>query len=246
MQLEYGFDGLIGDLNFSIFYFTLGATLFEVHYPIVRYMDAVHRFCVKVIGFIVGTTVFMVIFFPFFLHSGLDRPLRDLLAGVQRVNAGDFNVKVPIHGADEIGYVARSFNTMVASVNEADQKLKAYTQDLARRVRERTRNLSKKNEALARALNELQAAQKQLILQKKMASLGQLVAGVAHEINNPIGAVQSSADVAARCVEKIVHEVETADALETLKSSRTLGQTADMLKKIQPSFKRRATACRVW
>jgi len=83
------------------------------------------------------------------------------------------------------------------------EKLEEYSQTLEQKVEERTYELREKNEALEGTLVELGAAQHQLIMQEKMASLGNLVAGVAHEMNNPIGAIHSSADVATRGIRKI-------------------------------------------
>jgi signal transduction histidine kinase len=74
---------------------------------------------------------------------------------------------------------------------------------LEERVQERTRELSQKNEALEKALERLRETQDQLILQERMAALGNLVAGIAHELNTPIGAVRSSADVSARAVQRL-------------------------------------------
>ena len=58
--------------------------------------------------------------------------------------------------------------------------------------------LVERTEELETALNNLRDTQTQLIRSEKMASLGQMVAGLAHELNNPVGAVASSADVVAR------------------------------------------------
>ena len=71
----------------------------------------------------------------------------------------------------------------------SNEKLEEYSQTLEQRVEERTR--------------QLRAAQDQLIMREKMASLGNLVAGVAHEMNNPVGAIHSSADVANRGIRKL-------------------------------------------
>ena len=69
--------------------------------------------------------------------------------------------------------------------------------ELERRVQERTRELQEKHAQLAQS--------------EKMASLGNLVAGISHEINNPIGAFNSSADVSRRCIERIAHLLEAGE-----------------------------------
>jgi signal transduction histidine kinase len=88
--------------------------------------------------------------------------------------------------------------------NAEDQKrLEEYSQNLEQQVDDRTCDLREKNSQLEEAMQQLRQTQEQLVLREKMASLGKLIAGVAHEINNPIGAVRSAADVSARAVEKI-------------------------------------------
>jgi len=82
---------------------------------------------------------------------------------------------------------------------ENHRLLKMYSPDLEEKVRERTRDVDAKNTELASALGELRETQQQLVMREKMASLGELVAGIAHEVNNPIGAIGSSADSMARC-----------------------------------------------
>jgi signal transduction histidine kinase len=85
----------------------------------------------------------------------------------------------------------------------ANLKLTDYSRTLEEKVEQRTREVSQKNSELEKLLRELRDTQEQLVMQEKMASLGNLVAGVAHEINNPIGAVHAAADVNARCIERI-------------------------------------------
>jgi signal transduction histidine kinase len=72
----------------------------------------------------------------------------------------------------------------------------------------RKEELARANQELSRVIVELQAAQERLVMQAKLASLGQLVAGVAHEINTPLGAVVSNNDLFRRCFTRLRQHVE--------------------------------------
>jgi len=74
----------------------------------------------------------------------------------------------------------------------AEQEIRSLNDDLEQRVQQRTQELSKTNNELNQILTELKQTQSQLLENEKMASLGSLVAGVAHEINTPIGIVLTS------------------------------------------------------
>ena len=95
-------------------------------------------------------------------------------------------------------YLAHQFAGISTGLRTANEKLTDYSHTLEERVDARTLELRQKNEELEQVLDELQGAQNQMVLQEKMASLGGLVAGIAHEINTPVGAINSIRDTLHR------------------------------------------------
>ncbi|MCW5910058.1 MAG: response regulator [Cyclobacteriaceae bacterium] len=77
-------------------------------------------------------------------------------------------------------------------IAEQNETLKTLNHELEQKVRERTRELLQKNEALEESIAVTVSTQRKLIQSEKMAALGQLVAGVAHEVNTPLGVIKSS------------------------------------------------------
>ena len=92
------------------------------------------------------------------------------------------------------------------------------------------RYLNRALEDLKEILRQLRETQNHLVMQEKMASLGKLVAGVAHEINNPIGAVNSSVDNVDRCIDKILDVLGKGETEEAVKGKGQLAQIVKVLK----------------
>lgn len=82
-----------------------------------------------------------------------------------------------------------------AERKQSEEQIKLLNKNLERLIEERTQQLRMTNKDLSQTLENLSKTQSQLILSEKMASLGQLIAGIAHEINNPIGTIKASLEL---------------------------------------------------
>ncbi len=130
------------------------------------------------------------------LARRLTGPIRALQAGAERLGEGDLAQRIEVGGADEIATLALRFNEMAARIQDAQETLEA-------KVADRTREL-------AQSLDDLRAAQDRLVQTEKLASLGQLTAGIAHEIKNPLNFVNNFAELSAELLVELRDAVDRA------------------------------------
>jgi signal transduction histidine kinase len=120
-------------------------------------------------------------------------PIRALEARSEEMARGELARPVPPSGeADEIGRLSVAFEEMRRALRDRLRSTESINIDLEREVRRRTEALEQKNAELHAALEKLRRTQDNLVRSEKLASVGRLVAGIAHEINNPINAVINS------------------------------------------------------
>jgi two-component system NtrC family sensor kinase len=169
----------------SEFYLALGASKSEA--------KAVLRNVNYAFYTVVGAVVFLLIITILLTSNAFLKPLNELVDAIQNVQSNDQAVEIPIKSDTEIGLLTESFNQMSRNIARARNDLKMKIAEL-----------EKTNQ-------ELRETQSKLVHSSKMVSLGQLVAGVAHELNNPIGFIYSNMSHLRDYADRLIRLAEMAE-----------------------------------
>ena len=180
-----------------------------------RYRAAAHERTRPLAWLVFGAAAFVLLGYPLFLRRSVLNPLRNLLGGVERVQRGDRGARVRATSADEFGLLARAFNGMAGSVETAEDRLRAYADNLEAMVAERTA--------------DLEAAQARLLHTETMARLGELTAGIAHELKNPLNFVNNFAALSTEAVGELREAMASGDAETAAECLDDLATGADRI-----------------
>jgi signal transduction histidine kinase len=149
-----------------------------------------------------------------FITNRLLRPIRQLRQGAARLGAGDLTQRIAIHTGDELEALANQFNDMAGKLEESYAGLE---QKVAQRTQE-----------LAASLHDLRTAQDRLVQTEKLASLGQLTAGIAHEIKNPLNFINNFAALSGELLDELD---------ELLRSAPLDGKVKDSVRELSATLK---------
>jgi len=157
----------------------------------------------------VSVSILLVIVLTYSVARGITIPVKRLTQGASVIAGGDYSQRVVVSGSDEIGELAKTFNRMARSLEDRSQALIDLNKRLEEKVSERTRELEQSNREAQKAYEELKETQVQLVQSEKMASLGQLVSGIAHEIKNPLNFIYGNTDF----LKQYIHNLKQLIAL---------------------------------
>jgi two-component system NtrC family sensor kinase len=173
----------------------------------------------------------LIVFIPVFLRlaGGIFSPLERMTKTMRRVETGDLTARNNLNqSGGEIAEVSHHLDHLLDQVQERDKQLRDWADDLNVRVEERTAQLQEAN-------RKLETTYKQLVMSEKLASIGEITAGVAHEINNPVAVIQGNVDVVRLTLGEQAEPVKTELDLIDRQIMRIGGIVGKLLQFARPS-----------
>jgi two-component system NtrC family sensor kinase len=173
----------------------------------------------------------LIVFIPVFLRlaGGIFSPLERMTKTMRRVETGDLTARNNLNRTGgEIAEVSQHLDHLLDQVQERDKQLRDWADDLNVRVEERTAQLQEANQ-------KLETTYKQLVMSEKLASIGEITAGVAHEINNPVAVIQGNVDVVRLTLGEQAEPVKTELDLIDRQIMRIGGIVGKLLQFARPS-----------
>ncbi len=192
-----------------------------------------------------GIVTFMIMLTAIYIASKtLSKPILEITQKVQLISAGRFNLRFDNKYNNELDLLIESFNTMTARVKELLEQHESANRNLEKMVSERTSELNK-------TIQDLNSSQESLIHSEKLAVLGNLMANIAHELNTPLGAIDSSISyIIEDGIDTIIGLPEQTsnlnpDELEILKELENTGRKAALDIQHIPDRKRKRSMAKI-
>lgn len=136
------------------------------------------------------------------IRYSLNKPLRKVFEGIQEIGKGNLNYRIKLNRSDELGLMAKEFNSMTDKLKSAYDEIKDWNENLNKKVEQKNQ--------------ELKNIYEQIVQVEKLASLGKLSATVAHELNNPLEGILTYSKLVTKKLEKLNDKEKHEDIIKIL------------------------------
>ncbi len=188
------------------------------------------------------------------LRKRITQPLNEIVDGIQAIALErNYDIRLPSSSLQELDSLAQASNTLLTRMQQhierqeqAEQQASQLNTELERQVNQRTTELRESNRELFQALESAHQYQRELVEAEKMSSLGNMVAGMAHEVNTPLGLAITSTSILqdklealeAKFKEKKLTSAEFSRYIESFQENlalvnRNINRTADLMSSFQ-------------
>jgi two-component system NtrC family sensor kinase len=176
-------------------------------------------------GYSLGFIVLASLFVGLFVHRLVYVPLRDLETGAKQLSSGNLEQMIPVRSDDEFGRLASLFNSMTVALRNSQGELREWGRTLEQKVENRTQ--------------ELRIAEAESARSEKLASVGLLAAGIAHELNNPLTGVLTFTSLLRKKMKDGSADAEDLDLVirETKRCAAIIRRLLDFAREKAPEKK---------
>jgi two-component system NtrC family sensor kinase len=194
----------------------------DIVYPLNKIDQTMRSNTITIVGLSLGFVILAAFLVSFLVHRMVYLPLRDLEEGAQRLATGDLEQPIPVRSTDEFGQLAASFNSMTRALRKSRVELQDWGRTLEEKVEE--------------AMRELHIAQAETMRSEKLASVGLLTAGIAHELNNPLTGVLTFSHLVRKQMPDGSPEAEDLDLVihETKRCAAIIRRLLDFAREKTP------------
>jgi two-component system NtrC family sensor kinase len=197
----------------------------DIVYPLDQIDREIRSNTITIVVFALGFVILAAVLVSLLVQRAVYRPLADLKDGAARLAEGDLEKQIPVRSNDEFGQLAESFNSMTQALRKSRGELQDWGHTLEAKVKEATR--------------ELQLAQAETARSEKLASVGLLAAGIAHELNNPLTGVLTFSHLVRKQMTDGSPEAEDLDLViqETKRCATIIRRLLDFAREKTPEKK---------
>lgn len=197
----------------------------DIVYSLDEIDQAIRSNTFTIVGFSLGFIIVASVCVSFLVHRMVYVPLRDLQRGAKRLSSGNLDQLIPVRSHDECGQLATAFNDMTLALRDSELELREWGHTLEQKVEEKTR--------------ELHIAQAEAVHREKLASVGLLAAGIAHELNNPLTGILTFSHLTRQSMPDGSPEAEDLDLViqETKRCSSIIKRLLDFAREKAPERK---------